>query len=336
MYVIYERRMFMKKESGKWKTTLKMAAGSVGFLAGLCVVLILAGRFLCRKSNADIYDTTAVRTKDAEVKNEVKDTIDVLFLGDSECYSSFNPLQMFAEHGYTSFICGTSAQRMCDSYAILQAAFETQTPEVVVLETNCLFRSVKSKGDSKDYVLDRLSDHVEIFKNHSRWKDAFVSTNSLTKKKNEKNRGFIKRSTVKPYEGGAYMHASEERKSMDADAEKYLLLMKEYCESHGAKLVLVSSPSPKNWTYAKHNSVSDWAQENAVTYEDLNLNDALGIDWASDTKDGGDHLNFEGAKKVSAYVGNWLSEAYGLNDKRNNPDYKHWEEDSVEYAAARN
>lgn len=160
-----------------------MAAGSVGFLAGLCVVLILAGRFLCRKSNADIYDTTAVRTKDAEVKNEVKDTIDVVFLGDSECYSSFNPLQMFAEHGYTSFICGTSAQRMCDSYAILQAAFETQTPEVVVLETNCLFRSVKSKGDSKDYVLDRLSDHVEIFKNHSRWKDAFVSTNSLTKKK---------------------------------------------------------------------------------------------------------------------------------------------------------
>lgn len=235
----------MKKESGKWKTTLKMAAGSVGFLAGLCVVLILAGRFLCRKSNADIYDTTAVRTKDAEVKNEVKDTIDVLFLGDSECYSSFNPLQMFAEHGYTSFICGTSAQRMCDSYAILQAAFETQTPEVVVLETNCLFRSVKSKGDSKDYVLDRLSDHVEIFKNHSRWKDAFVSTNSLTKKKDEKNRGFIKRSTVKPYEGGAYMHASEERKSMDADAEKYLLLMKEYCESHGAKLVLVSSPSPE-------------------------------------------------------------------------------------------
>lgn len=196
----------MKKESGKWKTTLKMAAGSVGFLAGLCVVLILAGRFLCRKSNADIYDTTAVRTKDAEVKNEVKDTIDVVFLGDSECYSSFNPLQMFAEHGYTSFICGTSAQRMCDSYAILQAAFETQTPEVVVLETNCLFRSVKSKGDSKDYVLDRLSDHVEIFKNHSRWKDAFVSTNSLTKKKNEKNRGFIKRSTVKPYEGGGYQN----------------------------------------------------------------------------------------------------------------------------------
>ena len=74
----------------------------------------------------------------------------------------------------------------------------------------------------------------------------------------------------------------------------------------------------------------------AVTYEDLNLNDALGIDWASDTKDGGDHLNFDGAKKVSAYVGNWLSEAYGLKDKRNNPDYKHWEEDSVEYASARN
>ena len=44
----------------------------------------------------------------------------------------------------------------------------------------------------------------------------------------------------------------------------------------------------------------------------------------------------EGRLSMSAYVGNWLSEAYGLKDKRNNPDYKHWEEDSVEYAAARN
>ena len=91
--------MYMKKVSGKWKRTFRMAAGSVGFLAGLCVVLLLAGKFLRPKNNADIYDTTAVRTKDAEVKSEVKDTIDVLFLGDSECYSSFNPLQMFAEHG---------------------------------------------------------------------------------------------------------------------------------------------------------------------------------------------------------------------------------------------
>ena len=74
----------------------------------------------------------------------------------------------------------------------------------------------------------------------------------------------------------------------------------------------------------------------ALNTESHHAHDALGIDWASDTKDGGDHLNFDGAKKVSAYVGNWLSEAYGLKDKRNNPDYKHWEEDSVEYAAARN
>ena len=99
---------------------------------------------------------------------------------------------------------------------------------------------------------------------------------------------------------------------------------------------LVSSPSPKNWTYAKHNSVSDWAQANAVTYEDLNLNNTLGIDWASDTKDGGDHLNFDGAKKVSNYIGAWLSENYTLPDKRKNSDYKHWNEDSVEYAAAKN
>lgn len=51
----------------------------------------------------------------------------------------------------------------------------------------------------------------------------------------------------------------------------------------------------------------------------------LGIDWKSDTLDGGDHLNEAGATKVSKYLGTFLKERYGLTDHRGNAAYAVWD-----------
>jgi hypothetical protein len=40
------------------------------------------------------------------------------------------------------------------------------------------------------------------------------------------------------------------------------------------------------------------------------------IDYTTDTRDGGDHLNVYGAIKATGYIGRWLNERYELPDKR--------------------
>lgn len=47
--------------------------------------------------------------------------------------------------------------------------------------------------------------------------------------------------------------------------------------------------------------------------------------------DGGDHMNFKGARKVTAYLGKYLNKHYSLPDHREDPAYDSWNQDLIEY-----
>ena len=82
----------------------------------------------------------------------------------------------------------------------------------------------------------------------------------------------------------------------------------------------------------RHNAVSDCAEEKGIPYLDLNKKTAeLGINWKTDSLDKGDHLNLSGACKVTAYLGNYLKENYNLSDKRENNEYKSWNDLAEKY-----
>ena len=86
---------------------------SIGFLTGLLILMVVLSAIFAPKR--EIYNATAVDEKQRSLKEEPEDTIDVIFAGDSESYSAFSPLQIWTEYGFTSFVCGTSAQRLCDT-----------------------------------------------------------------------------------------------------------------------------------------------------------------------------------------------------------------------------
>ena len=69
-----------------------------------------------------------------------------------------------------------------------------------------------------------------------------------------------------------------------------------------------------------------------VPYLDFNLLEKeLGINWKTDTMDGGDHLNMNGAKKVTEYLGAYLKKNYVLSDYRENQMYQYWHRDWKKY-----
>ena len=62
-----------------------------------------------------------------------------------------------------------------------------------------------------------------------------------------------------------------------------------------------------------------------ITYLDLNLMpEEVPIDWETDTKDKGDHMNITGARKVSDFMGQWLAETGLFEDKRSWEAYSQW------------
>lgn len=297
----------------------------IGFWLGLFV--ILEGLSLAFNRDKNIYDINSVKCKEAEINAEADNTIEVIFCGDSECYSSFCPLQMYQEFGFTSYVCATSAQRLCDTYAILENTFKTQSPKVVVLETNCLYRNSTSASEDEDSVMRFLSKHMPVFAYHSDWKNiggGFFEQGKGTSGRDFK--GFVLRKSVIPYTGGAYMNKTDVVEKFSNDTYEYLDKILTLCQEHNAKLMLVSVPSPKNWSYERHNAVTEWVKMYDVAYVDLNLEHSIDIDWLTDTKDGGDHLNFVGAKKATRFIGEYLFNNYTLSDRRKNPDFKAWED----------
>ena len=130
----------------------KKIVNSIIFLAGLAAILVLTSHFL--KPNDDVYNTNGVMAKKEEFQKETNDTIDVIFIGDSEVYSAYNPMQLYGDYGFTSYVLATSAQRLCDTYSILKSMYKTQTPEYIFIETNCFFRFGGSVDDTKDRFMN--------------------------------------------------------------------------------------------------------------------------------------------------------------------------------------
>lgn len=308
---------------------MKKIASSAIFLSGLALILAVLSAVIT--PYGEVYNIIDVEKKTSYFSKEAKNTIDVIILGDSETYSAFNPLQIYKEQGITSYVCGTHAQRLCDTLSILETTLETQSPEIVVLETNCLFRYAGVKPQMTDRTLYEVSQYLPVLKYHNRWKQVFSTINPSEQKKLEREhmrKGFKLRTDVTPYTGGAWMHESENRKAFGEKVEEYLTKIYELCDQNDIELLLVTTPAPDNWTYEKHNTVSDWADKKGVMYLDMNLKtEELQIDWEKDTRDGGDHLNFAGATKVTAFWGSYLKGNYALSDHRQDEVYSSWNED---------
>lgn len=307
----------------------------------LTFVLIITGLgYLFVPKYANDIDTTLPTEKVSKgIYNEEKNTVDFLVIGDSESYTSVSPMEIFNKYGYTGFVSGVPGMRIQDIYYNLKDIYEVQQPKVVLLECNAVFRY--HSGDMKQMQLTAegwLKRAFPIFENHNRWKNMIqnaVSDEKCYDDKKDPLKGFDYRTRVKPYKGKPWMHSTKKSKAMHKINKTYLEKITSLCKEKGSQLVLYNTPAPKNWNYQKHNAIEKYAEQNGLAYIDMNLKvDEIGIDLSKDSWDNGDHLNFTGCKKTTAYIGNWLHNNCSLEDHRGDNLYDSWNDNWYNYLKA--
>lgn len=293
------------------------------FLALLCALMVAASYLFMPKNNHKAFGVSDAEMLVSGILGEKEDSIDVLVVGDSEAYSSISPMQIWEERGFRSYLCSTPAQPLYDSYRFLRQALERQSPKVVILETNAIFRPYKLN----DYLLSRAKNLFSVLRYHDRWKALKVNDfgRPVEYTWTDDLKGFRYNPAVAAASTQNYMLPSEASAPIPTLNEACLEDMIALCQENNAELLLVSTPSTINWNNARHNSIAAFAKENNLTYLDLNtMTKEVPIDWARDTRDRGDHLNYAGAVKVSSFLGKYLQDTYGLADQRDAAHDNSW------------
>ena len=299
--------------------------------AVVVILLLIASGKLCDPIRLGLQDSVSERERYLlHLLSEPEEMVDVAILGDSESYTLVSTYQLWKEAGIASYIGGQSGQWIGESYFSLKKILKRQSPKVLILETNEFF----SRGDAS-VIKDAAKSAQEfarqmfpILKYHRFWKMEPADPKLLTTIFN----GFELRAAVAPYTGGVYMHATDDRTPVTFITRYYLDKIKRLCDAHGTKLLFVTAPSPVNHTMQRHNEVQALADALAVPYLDLNLNtEELGIDWNLDTLDGGDHLNYTGCQKATAYLQRYMQTHYTLPDRRDDVRYEAWNKQAEEF-----
>ena len=266
------------------------------------------------------------------VLSEPPQTLQVLFLGDSEIQTGVLPMELWRAYGITSYVCGQSGQRTMEAYFWLKKVLKSQTPKLVVLETDQFYHYSDIQTELMNVIKNAAHYYFPAFKYHNRWKSWGNSDDRGPGIERNPLKGYNYHNETEPYTGGSYMKETDKKERSKPIVRFWMDQILKLCRENGIDVLLLGIPAPLNWTYGRHNEVNEYALRNGVPYLDLNLMETeVGINWETDTMDGGDHLNINGAKKVTAYLGAYLKQNYALTDFRENRLYQYWNRDWEKY-----
>lgn len=258
------------------------------------------------------------------ISGEKNNSLDYIVLGDSETYTSIIPLEIWHNYGYTGYVLGTPAQRLRQTKEILKESLKNQKPKLLILETNAIFR----KPRIKDIKTTIVENYLPLINYHDNWKYVLYSD---YKKYNLDEKGYVYSTKIQKPTNTNYKVSTTKKRKIQEENMQYLEDIFQICKDNDIKVLLISVPTTQNWTYKKHNSIEELKEQHDIDFIDLNLIDELGIDWETDSQDKGDHLNYNGALKVTNFLGDYLDSMNTFEDHRGDEYYKDWDENYKKY-----
>lgn len=303
----------------------------VAFLLTALLAVLLAGHYLMPTSNRYLSTYTA-----GGILGEDYDTIDLLVMGDSNAAQGISPMQWYQDYGITGYTYGAGWLSIYNIYYRLLQIYQEQKPKVVVLCTDAVF----TKKDSESYMQSAIGDITDellpLLRFHDNWKQ-ITPQNAFADKDyswRDPNKGYTPVTDVLPWLNGDYMYSTGQTEEIPWLVQFYMERILALCAANGSEVILITVPAPVGWNLARHNAVARFAADKGLRYYDYNMPEYdPGINWSSDTADGGSHLNYLGAAKLTAALGKVLTETAVLPDHRGEVGYEKWLTDAENYAA---
>ena len=331
------------------------------FLLALLLVGMLLTGVLRQKWN---YKTdNAAQQIARSYYKEPTNSLDVLFLGASTIRNGVSPLQLYHDYGISSVSRATSIQLPVVSLYYLKETMSTQQLKAVVIDATTLSSAMFDElatlsgkiHEAVDYMamskyklqlireLDRSDLDISasellfpLYAYHDRWSE--LSKQDFTWRSWDKDYSYKGQyptlRTVKYTYPVDYMQ--DDPKDVDKtytivpESASYFLQMKQICEDAGIPFIMVKMPSG-SWSNYKHRLIQLFATQNNIPFLDLSVPDiqaAMEFDPNTDYCDTGRHPNITGAHKITAYLGDYLTQNYDFSvDRRTDPSFASWEED---------
>ena len=283
---------------------------------------------------------------------EPKNSLDVLFIGSSSMFCNVNPLILFKEEGFASYILGTSSQQLEATYFFLKEGLKRQDPKVVVVDIRSIVYSDDSYHEGYnhfvfDYVpfsfnkLQGIYSTLEYAKNdsvvnylfpiaryHERWQE--LNRDDLTWFNMELSyplKGYYARYFSRTADYSHYYDKGTLKK-LPKKNRNYLDKIIATCKEENVELLFIKTPMAASWRQDYSDLMSDYLKDSGIPFLDYNtLRDEIGLDSTSDFFDNGKHLNDAGATKVSLHLGQYLKKRYNLPDHRGEDAYRSWNDD---------
>lgn len=285
---------------------------------------------------------------------EPENTIDVCMIGSSPIHPYFSGPQMYGEYGFTTYQLSSNQQRPEAATYLIREMKKRQNPELFVFELRQYAATTESMTANMSYTrgltdnlryswnrvqlinrivedpLERYTYYFDIMKYHDNWTSLLrpfqLRTYDYSYPSELKGFQFVE--TVNAMYDWDYSYVTESE-SLPDTREQDLYHLLDYLKEHDMQaLFLVSPVVMEDESYmAKFNYMEPIIR--GYGYDFINMNkmfDELDVNFASDFYDGGAHMNALGAEKCSAYLGQYISEHYQLEDKRGQAQYASWDD----------
>lgn len=280
-------------------------------------------------------------------------SIDVLLLGSSHTGMNLDTETLWKNYGISSYALWGSMQPFWNSYYFLIEALKTQHPKVIVLDTYAATFDFEYSDDARQVTNTagmKLSlnkwNAIKESAPKNRWFDLITGLPLYHSRYAEITQDdfqhfpWINDLIVDKGTSYRYGHAENiiledaslitEIEPIHEKEESYLIKIIELCSEEQIPLILVTTPTVTRISEQPlYNYIANIANQYDIKYYNFNLMDDQTGFTAEDYWTDGSHINTNGSRKISDYLGNILQTEYNIPNHRGDIDYNSWEKNAI-------